>query len=384
MTMRRRAVLVAAVFAGMSLGACGFHLRTESALPPQLARVHVSGADLDLVARIAERLAARGALIAPGGADLRITAATAYALTYAVQYRLTARGAPLRRHATTASRTRGGISRRGFAPRGGRAGGFGVGGGLTLVFWLWYGYGNTFWRMNMNFLDRPLIAVCVRALIACLAAAMLCAVAVAQGNSAEDINYLDQFFAVLIPVLIPVLISLISAGVGGAIAWKASVAVHRRQARVQKIAMLRSKLEVVVLACRQIHEWQAKQIWFYVLGEASFRDPNVYSRADAPEMVPEAFFKIQCMQLLYFAEKLEVQTRQLEVAIIELGHAMIAIFKERFDSMRERPGQDRYPPPADWEKRVAPIQKRLADAQNQFIVVARELKDELDSEQTKI
>ncbi|MGR3984585.1 MAG: LPS assembly lipoprotein LptE [Gammaproteobacteria bacterium] len=102
--------MLGAAFAGMSLGGCGFRLRTEFALPPQLARVHVNGADLELVARIADALAARGAVIDADGADLRITAdmrravlstdadgrATAYSLTYAVQYQLRLPGAKAR------------------------------------------------------------------------------------------------------------------------------------------------------------------------------------------------------------------------------------------------------------------------------------------------
>ena len=106
---KRRALPAAALLAaaGMSLGACGFHLRTEVPLPPELARVQISGADRDLVARLADELSARGAEVGSSpdsteSAKLRITTdmrraalstgadgrATAYSLTYAVQYQL--------------------------------------------------------------------------------------------------------------------------------------------------------------------------------------------------------------------------------------------------------------------------------------------------------
>ncbi|MDA8012304.1 MAG: hypothetical protein MPJ83_08240, partial [Gammaproteobacteria bacterium] len=51
---KRRALPAAALLAaaGMSLGACGFHLRTAVLLPPELAHVQISGADRDLVARL--------------------------------------------------------------------------------------------------------------------------------------------------------------------------------------------------------------------------------------------------------------------------------------------------------------------------------------------
>ena len=103
---KRRALPAAALLAaaGMSLGACGFHLRTEVPLPPELAHVQISGADRDLVARLADELSARGAEVKSSteAAKLRITTdmrraalstgadgrATAYSLTYAVQYQL--------------------------------------------------------------------------------------------------------------------------------------------------------------------------------------------------------------------------------------------------------------------------------------------------------
>ena len=103
---KRRALPAAALLAaaGMSLGACGFHLRTEVPLPPELAHVQISGADRDLVARLADELSARGAEVKSSteAAKLHITTdmrraalstgadgrATAYSLTYAVQYQL--------------------------------------------------------------------------------------------------------------------------------------------------------------------------------------------------------------------------------------------------------------------------------------------------------
>ena len=103
---KRRALPAAALLAaaGMSLGACGFHLRTAVPLPPELAHVQISGADRDLVARLADELSARGAEVksSPEATKLRITTdmrraalstgadgrATAYSLTYAVQYQL--------------------------------------------------------------------------------------------------------------------------------------------------------------------------------------------------------------------------------------------------------------------------------------------------------
>jgi len=187
-------------------------------------------------------------------------------------------------------------------------------------------------------------------------------------------NFLDQFFTALL--------ALGSAGFGAFIAWVASVVVHRRQARVQKIDMLRSKLEVVMLACQQIYGWQEKQIYFFVMGDASFRDPNVYS--DAPEIIPEAFLKIQCLQSLYFAKKLNVQTNQLQAVIGEFGQAMLTICQERRDSMLKRPDQERYPSPADCRKRLTPLLTRVADAQTQLIVATKELMVELDREQTKV
>ena len=50
--------------AGLSLLAgCGFHLRGTIDLPPELARVYVSGADRDLAEHLADALAMRGAVI---------------------------------------------------------------------------------------------------------------------------------------------------------------------------------------------------------------------------------------------------------------------------------------------------------------------------------
>ena len=93
---------------GLSLLAgCGFQLRGNIDLPPELARVSVVGADRDLVDRLSDALAQRGAAVtdsAPGVAtiDLRESRfarevlttdtdgrATAYALHYRVVFGVT-------------------------------------------------------------------------------------------------------------------------------------------------------------------------------------------------------------------------------------------------------------------------------------------------------
>ncbi len=101
------------------LAGCGFHLRGDLTgdLAPELARVQVTGADRDLVARLTEALAQRGAVVVAGSAAdaavINLSAArfqraalttdsagrtSAYALSYEVTFSITAGaagGAPL-------------------------------------------------------------------------------------------------------------------------------------------------------------------------------------------------------------------------------------------------------------------------------------------------
>ena len=90
------------------LAGCGFQLRGNIDLPPELARVSVVGADRDLVDRLSDALAQRGATVTDSAAgvvtiDLRESRftrevlttdingrATAYALHYRVVFGVTA------------------------------------------------------------------------------------------------------------------------------------------------------------------------------------------------------------------------------------------------------------------------------------------------------
>ncbi|MGI9311605.1 MAG: LPS assembly lipoprotein LptE [bacterium] len=94
------------------LTGCGFHLRGEVELPPDLARVHIVGADRDLVQRLSAALKQRGAAVVRAGQGATISlasefaqttlttdpqgAASAYAVRYQVAFRIAAEdGQPL-------------------------------------------------------------------------------------------------------------------------------------------------------------------------------------------------------------------------------------------------------------------------------------------------
>ena len=100
-----------AAAAALLLAGCGFHLRGDLTgdLAPELARVQVTGADHDLVARLTEALAQRGAVVVAGSAAdaavINLSAArfqrtalttdsagrtSAYALSYEVTFSITA------------------------------------------------------------------------------------------------------------------------------------------------------------------------------------------------------------------------------------------------------------------------------------------------------
>ncbi len=103
-TPRPKTLRVASLLVGLSLLAgCGFHLRGSVDLPPELARVHVSGADRDLVERLSDALVQRGAVVEsePGAGTAHIdlsearferqvltTDVTGRATAYAFRYRV--------------------------------------------------------------------------------------------------------------------------------------------------------------------------------------------------------------------------------------------------------------------------------------------------------
>ena len=72
--------------------ACGFHLRGDLDLPPELARVQVTGADRELVESVSEALARVGAILLDSDSDHTSSAPSA---------RLALRAAPLERAVLT-------------------------------------------------------------------------------------------------------------------------------------------------------------------------------------------------------------------------------------------------------------------------------------------
>lgn len=85
---------------------------------------------------------------------------------------------------------------------------------------------------------------------------------------------------------------LVAVLVGALIAWVSGVFTHRRQLQAQKSAELRSKLEMLMVECSQIDAWAKKQENHYLAVPARFTQQAEVSPID----------KIWAVAILYFPE----------------------------------------------------------------------------------